>query len=39
MIKIIINLCGGRCGEKGILSTKMVVSLPLRQLFFNRMRT
>ncbi len=29
MIRMV--LCGGKCGERGILSTKMVESLPLRQ--------
>jgi len=38
MIRLMIRLmikneskCGGGCGERGILSTNAVVSLPLRQ--------
>ncbi len=30
MIRMV--LCGGKCGERGILSTKMVESLPLRRI-------
>jgi len=29
-----INLCGGECGEKGILNTKGFESLPLRYTFY-----